>query len=59
MTQPHAHATHPAPVARLRRADGLLGAGPGMIETGKPCLLITQQLQAAEKAVLKAKARYL
>jgi hypothetical protein len=30
-----------------------------MVGTGKPGLLITQQLRAAEKAVPKAKSRYL
>ena len=55
MTKPHIHATHPALIARLKRADGHLRAVIGMIEDGKPCLEIAQQLQAVEKAVANAK----
>ncbi|MBC7152750.1 MAG: metal-sensing transcriptional repressor [Rhizobium sp.] len=55
MTKPHVHATHPALIARLKRADGHLRAVIGMIEDGKPCLEIAQQLQAVEKAVANAK----
>ena len=55
MTKPHVHATHPALIARLKRADGHLRAVIDMIEAGKPCLEIAQQLQAVEKAVLNAK----
>ena len=51
MTKPHVHATHPALIARLKRADGHLRAVIGMIEEGKPCLEIAQQLQAVEKGV--------
>ena len=55
MTRPHIHATHPALIARLKRADGHLRAVIAMIEEGKPCLEIAQQLQAVEKAVVNAK----
>ena len=55
MTKPHIHATYPALIARLKRADGHLRAVIGMIEEGKPCLEIAQQLQAVEKAVANAK----
>jgi len=55
MIKPHVHATHPALVARLKRADGHLRAVIGMIEDGKPCPEIAQQLQAVEKAVVNAK----
>lgn len=55
MTKPHVHATHPALVARLKRADGHLRAVIDMIEAGKPCVEIAQQLQAVEKAVVNAK----
>jgi uncharacterized protein len=55
MTEPHVHATHPAVIARLKRADGHLRAVIDMIEAGKPCLEIAQQLQAVEKAVVNAK----
>lgn len=55
MTKPHTHASHPALIARLKRADGHLRAVIEMIEAGKPCLEIAQQLQAVEKAVINAK----
>ena len=55
MTKPHLHATHPALIARLKRAEGHLRAVIEMIETGKPCLDIAQQLHAVEKAVVNAK----
>lgn len=55
MTKPHVHATHPALIARLKRADGHLRAVIDMIEAGKPCLEIAQQMQAVEKAVANAK----
>ena len=55
MTNPPVHATHPALIARLNRADGHLRAVIEMIEAGKPCLEIAQQMQAVEKAVTNAK----
>ena len=55
MTNPPVHATHPALIVRLKRADGHLRAVIGMIEAGKPCLEIAQQMQAVEKAVTNAK----
>lgn len=55
MTHPHVHATHPALIARLKRADGHLRAVIEMIEAGKPCLEIAQQMHAVEKAVANAK----
>lgn len=55
MTTPHRHATHPALIARLRRAHGHLRSVIEMIEAGKPCLEVAQQLQAVEKAVASAK----
>ena len=55
MTNTHVHASHPALIARLKRADGHLRAVIGMIEAGKPCLALAQQLQAVEKAVANAK----
>lgn len=55
MERPHIHATHPAPVARLKRADGHLRAVISMIEERKSCLEIAQQLQADAKAVANAK----
>ena len=55
MTKHHVHATHPALIAQLKRADGHLRAVIDMIEAGKPRLEIAQQMQAVEKAVANAK----
>ena len=49
------HQTHPSIVKRLRRADGHLRGVIEMIETGRPCLDIAQQLHAVEKAIAAAK----
>lgn len=49
------HAAHPAIVKRLRRANGHLTAVIEMIETGRPCLDLAQQLHAVERAVANAK----
>jgi len=51
----HRHASHPDIVKRLKRAEGHLRSVVAMIEAGKPCLDVTQQLHAVEKAVAKAK----
>ncbi len=53
--KPHIHETHPAIVKRLRRADGHLRSIIEMIEAGRPCIDIAQQLHAVEKAVAQAK----
>jgi uncharacterized protein len=55
MTPPHVHASHPALIARLKRAEGHLRSVVAMIEAGQPCLDVAQQLQAVEKAVANAK----
>ncbi|NBG94161.1 metal-sensing transcriptional repressor [Pyruvatibacter mobilis] len=55
MSQPHIHASHPAIIARLKRANGHLRAVIGMIEHGRPCLDVAQQLHAVERAVANAK----
>ena len=55
MTTSPVHASHPALVTRLKRADGHLRAVIEMIEAGKPCLEIAQQMQAVEKAITNAK----
>lgn len=49
------HATHPAIVKRLRRAEGHLRTIVEMIESGRPCLDLAQQLHAVEMAVANAK----
>jgi DNA-binding FrmR family transcriptional regulator len=55
MTEPHTHATHPEIVKRLKRAEGHLKSVITMIEGGRPCLDIAQQLSAVEKAITNAK----
>jgi DNA-binding FrmR family transcriptional regulator len=49
------HTTHPATLKRLRRAEGHLRGIIAMIEAGRSCLDIAQQLHAVEKAVGQAK----
>jgi len=53
--QPHVHQSHTAIVKRLKRAEGHLRSIVGMIEGGRDCVDIAQQLQAVEKAVCQAK----
>ncbi|WP_214473723.1 metal-sensing transcriptional repressor [Mesorhizobium sp. dw_380] len=53
--RPHIHETHPDIIKRLKRADGHLRGVIEMIEAGRPCLDIAQQLHAVEKAVSQAK----
>jgi uncharacterized protein len=53
--QVHVHGTHPEIVKRLKRAEGHLRGIIEMIEGGRPCLDIAQQLQAVEKAIAQAK----
>jgi DNA-binding FrmR family transcriptional regulator len=49
------HASHPAIVKRLKRAEGHLRGVIAMIETGRPCLELAQQLHAVERAIARAK----
>jgi DNA-binding FrmR family transcriptional regulator len=49
------HRTHPEVVKRLKRAEGHLRATITMIEAGRPCLDLAQQLHAVEKAISEAK----
>jgi len=56
MTKPsQTHQSHPEIVKRLKRADGHLRGVIEMIEGGRPCLDIAQQLYAVEKAIAQAK----
>lgn len=55
MSDPHVHRSHPEIVKRLKRAEGHLRSVVGMIEAGRPCLDIAQQLHAVEAAIAKAK----
>ena len=47
--------TFPEIGARLKRAHGHLAGVIGMLEQGRQCMDIVQQLQAVEKAVANAK----
>ncbi|MBU2835740.1 MULTISPECIES: metal-sensing transcriptional repressor [Acidithiobacillus] len=49
------HTSHPDIIKRLKRAEGHLKSIITMLEEGRPCLDITQQLQAVESAVVNAK----
>ena len=49
------HQSHPEIVKRLKRVQGHLRSVVDMIEDGRPCLEIAQQLHAVEKAVGEAK----
>lgn len=55
MPNVHAHASHPAIVTRLKRAEGHLRHVIAMIEGGSPCPDIATQLLAVERAVGEAK----
>jgi uncharacterized protein len=46
---------HPEIIKRLKRADGHLQKIIEMIEAGKPCTQVAQQLQAVESAIESAK----
>lgn len=49
------HASHPAIVSRLKRAEGHLRSTIDMIEKGRDCLDIAQQLHAVDAAISNAK----
>lgn len=49
------HPSHPDIVRRLKRAGGHLHMIIAMIEAGRPCLELAQQLQAVENAIDNAK----
>lgn len=55
MSKAHRHHTHPEIIKRLNRADGHLRSIVEMIEAGRSCLDIAQQLHAVEKAIGQAK----
>ncbi len=55
MTKHIPHATHPAIVKRLKRANGHLASVIRMIEGEQPCVDIAQQMHAVEKAIQQAK----
>ena len=49
------HTSHPGIIKRLKRAEGHLRSIVTMLEDGRSCLEIAQQLQAVEKAIAIAK----
>jgi uncharacterized protein len=49
------HASHPAIIKRLQRAEGHLRSITAMISEGRACLDLAQQLHAVERAVANAK----
>lgn len=54
-SHPHTHQSHEAIIKRLKRADGHLRGIITMIEEGRQCVDIAQQLHAVEKAICQAK----
>jgi DNA-binding FrmR family transcriptional regulator len=50
-----AHTSRPNIVNRLRKAEGHLRGIVAMLEAGRGCLELAQQLQAVEKAIANAK----
>jgi uncharacterized protein len=49
------HTSHPEIIKRLKRADGHLKSIIAMLEEGRGCLDVAQQLQAVESAISNAK----
>jgi hypothetical protein NreA len=49
------HDSHPDIVKRLKRAHGHLAGVIAMIEEGRPCVDLAQQLHAVESAITNAK----
>ena len=55
MSEHHVHQSHPEIAKWLKRAEGHLRKVIEMIEAGRPCLDLAQQLHAVEKAIGQAK----
>ncbi len=49
------HVSHPDVIKRLKRAEGHLRSIITMLEDGRDCLEVTQQLQAVESAIANSK----
>jgi DNA-binding FrmR family transcriptional regulator len=49
------HAPHPEVIKRLKRAAGHLNSIIAMLDDGRECLEVAQQLLAVEKAIVNAK----
>lgn len=52
---PQLHASHPDIIRRLKRAQGHLGNVVAMMEEGRSCAELAQQLHAVERAIGAAK----
>jgi uncharacterized protein len=59
MSRSKTHQTHADVLKRLKRAEGQLRSVREMIEGGRPCLEVAQQLQAAASAVHEAKKTFI
>lgn len=57
--QPHTHESHDGILKRLRRSEGHLRAIIAMIENGRPCVDVAQQMQAVEAAIHGAKQLFI
>lgn len=55
MTESDIRSSHPDIIKRLKRAEGHLRSITAMLDGGRPCLDIAQQLHAVEKAIQQAK----
>ena len=55
MDSDNTHTTHADIIKRLNRASGHLKSVTQMIQDGRPCLDIAQQMHAVEKAIQQAK----
>ena len=55
MGNDHKHHSHPQIIKRLKRAQGHLGSVIEMMDAGRSCLELAQQLHAVEKAIQQAK----
>jgi len=53
------HHTHPEIVKRLKRAEGHLKSIADMIEKGRSCVEVAQQLHAVERAISQAKKTFI
>lgn len=59
MPEARVHRSHPEITKRLRRAEGHLRTILGMIEEGRSCVDVAQQLHAVEKAIRSAKKAFI
>ena len=53
------HESHTLVVNRLKRAEGHLRKIIKMVEEGRPCVDVAQQLHAVEKALAQAKKTFI